>query len=104
MRKPVPFSNERSHVGRLGHRIFGCDSFGESCKRWEEAIAHINTHGSQTYGCDHHRNTKAAEQFLNSVNSAIAVHNASTQFADGGRIRHGAEIGISTGKLMHAVL
>jgi len=65
----------------------------------EEAIAHINTHGSQHTDAIITENTKQAEQFLNSVNSAIAVHNASTQFADGGEFGMGAEIGISTGKL-----
>ena len=44
-------------------------------------------------------NKKVANIFLNSVNSAIAVHNASTQFADGGEFGFGGEIGISTNKL-----
>ena len=65
----------------------------------DEAIAHINTHGSQHTDAIITENTKAAEQFLNGVESAIAVHNASTQFADGGEFGMGAEIGISTGKL-----
>jgi glutamate-5-semialdehyde dehydrogenase len=65
----------------------------------EEAIAHINTHGSQHTDAIITESTKAAEQFLNGVESAIAVHNASTQFADGGEFGMGAEIGISTGKL-----
>ena len=45
------------------------------------------------------RNIKTAKKFLNGINSSIAVHNASTQFADGGEFGLGAEIGIATGKL-----
>ena len=45
------------------------------------------------------KNKKAADIFLNGINSAIAIHNASTQFADGGEFGFGGEIGISTNKL-----
>ena len=45
------------------------------------------------------RNIKTAKKFLNGINSSIAVHNASTQFADGGEFGFGGEIGISTNKL-----
>ena len=65
----------------------------------EEAIAHINRHGSEHTDAIITENAKAAEQFLNGVDSAIAVHNASTQFADGGEFGMGAEVGISTQKL-----
>ena len=45
------------------------------------------------------RNIKTAKIFLNGINSSIAIHNASTQFADGGEFGFGGEIGISTNKL-----
>jgi len=63
------------------------------------AIAHINQHGSQHTDAIITENHAAAEQFLKQVDSAIVIHNASTQFADGGEFGMGAEIGIATGKL-----
>ena len=67
----------------------------------EEAIDHINRHGTEHTDAIVTNDVDIAEFFLRGVNSAIAVHNASTQFADGGEFGMGAEIGISTGK-MHA--
>lgn len=65
----------------------------------EEAITHIATHGSQHTECIITEDAAAAERFLTAVDSAIVLHNASTQFADGGEFGMGAEIGIGTGKL-----
>jgi len=65
----------------------------------EDAIHHINTHGTEHTDAIVTDDETAAETFLSRVNSAIALHNASTQFADGGEFGMGAEIGISTGKL-----
>ncbi|WP_321343355.1 glutamate-5-semialdehyde dehydrogenase [Breoghania sp.] len=66
-----------------------------------EAIEHIETLGSHHTDCIITENKTAAERFLAEVDSAIVVHNASTQFADGGEFGFGAEIGIATGR-MHA--
>jgi glutamate-5-semialdehyde dehydrogenase len=66
-----------------------------------EAIQHIETHGSHHTDMIITEDAKAAERFLAEVDSAITVHNASTQFADGGEFGFGAEIGIATGR-MHA--
>ena len=65
----------------------------------EDAINHINKYGSSHTDSIITKNKKTAKKFLSSVNSSIAVHNASTQFADGGEFGFGAEVGISTGKL-----
>src|SRR5215468_3191898 len=63
-----------------------------------EAIAHIHTHGSRHTDAIVTEDAQAAQKFLNEVDSAIVLHNASTQFADGGEFGFGAEIGIATGK------
>ena len=65
----------------------------------EDAIAHIGQHSSNHTDCIITDNMKTAQQFLGAVDSAIVMHNASTQFADGGEFGLGAEIGIATGRL-----
>jgi glutamate-5-semialdehyde dehydrogenase len=62
------------------------------------AITHIGQYGSQHTECIVTADPAAAERFLNQVDSAIVLHNASTQFADGAEFGMGAEIGISTDK------
>ena len=65
------------------------------------AIDHINRFGSHHTEAIVTNNSETAERFMNEIDSAILLHNASTQFADGGEFGMGAEIGIATGK-MHA--
>jgi glutamate-5-semialdehyde dehydrogenase len=64
----------------------------------DAAIAHIERYGSQHTDAIVGDDEKAADKFLREVDSAIVLHNASTQFADGGEFGFGAEIGIATGR------
>ncbi len=65
----------------------------------DEAIDHVNNHGSNHTDAIVSDDGAAADTFLDRVDSGIVMHNTSTQFADGGEFGMGAEIGISTGKL-----
>lgn len=67
----------------------------------DAALAHIRAHGSHHTDCIMTEDAASAQRFMTELDSAILMHNASTQFADGGEFGMGAEIGIATGK-MHA--
>ena len=65
----------------------------------DEAISHIQSYSSSHTDCIITENLEARDRFFAQLDSAILMHNASTQFADGGEFGMGAEIGIATGKL-----
>ncbi|MGB1148214.1 MAG: aldehyde dehydrogenase family protein, partial [Alphaproteobacteria bacterium] len=67
----------------------------------DQAIEHVNAHGSHHTEAIITADADAAARFQREVDAAIVMHNASTQFADGGEFGMGAEIGIATGR-MHA--
>lgn len=71
----------------------------QSVKDIDEAVAHIAAHSSHHTESIITEDKSAAERFLNEVDSAVVMHNASTQFCDGGQFGMGAEIGIATGRL-----
>ena len=71
----------------------------KSVKNLQEAISHINEYGTMHTDCIITKNKKSAKKFLHEVKSSIAMHNTSTQFADGGEFGFGGEVGISTNVL-----
>tara|TARA_Y100000590_G_scaffold435429_1_gene554852 strand:- start:752 stop:2002 length:1251 start_codon:yes stop_codon:yes gene_type:complete len=71
----------------------------KSVKNLKEAVSHINKYGTMHTDAIITKNKKSAIYFLKNVKSAIAMHNTSTQFADGGEFGFGGEVGISTNKL-----
>ena len=71
----------------------------KSVKNLSEAIQHINKYGTMHTDCIITQNQKSAKKFLKEVKSSIAMHNTSTQFADGGEFGFGGEVGISTNTL-----
>ena len=70
-----------------------------SVKNIDEAISHINKYGTMHTDAIITKNIKSAKKFLQKVKSSIAMHNTSTQFADGGEFGFGGEVGISTNAL-----
>ena len=71
----------------------------KSVKNIDEAISHINRYGTMHTDCIITQNKKSARKFLDKVKSSIAMHNTSTQFADGEEFGFGGEVGISTNVL-----
>jgi len=71
----------------------------KTVKNLDEAIIHINKYGTMHTDSIITQNKKSAKKFLKEVKSSIAMHNTSTQFADGGEFGYGGEVGISTNTL-----
>ena len=71
----------------------------KSVRSIDEAIHHVNKYGTMHTDCIITQNSKSAKKFLDQVKSSIAMHNTSTQFADGEEFGFGGEVGISTNTL-----
>ncbi len=84
-----------------GHEYLDMSIAAKTVADLDDAMAHIRTYGSNHTDCIMTEDQAAADRFTGELDSAILMHNASTQFADGGEFGMGAEIGIATGK-MHA--
>ncbi len=90
-----------ANPGDFGHEFLDAVIAAKIVDGFDAAVDHIETYGSHHTDMIITEDQAAAERFLSEVDSAITVHNASTQFADGGEFGFGAEIGIATGR-MHA--
>lgn len=82
-----------------GHEFLDMEIAAKTVAGLDEAMAHIRQYGSDHTDCILTEDATTAERFLTELDSAILMHNASTQFADGGEFGMGAEIGIATGRL-----
>ena len=71
----------------------------KTVKDHNEAVKHINKYGTMHTDCIITQNNMTAKKFLTNIKSSIAMHNTSTQFADGGEFGFGGEVGISTSTL-----
>ena len=90
-----------ANEGDWGHEYLDMIIAAKVVPDLDAAIDHIRTYGSQHTDCVLTEDQSVANRFMQRLDSAILMHNASTQFADGGEFGMGAEIGIATGK-MHA--
>ena len=93
-------SFDPAHKGHLAISKEALKKFNlKSVKSCEEAINHINKYGTMHTDSIITKNKNTAKKFLKNVKSSIAMHNTSTQFADGGEFGFGGEVGISTNTL-----